>query len=142
MAELAAVAGVSRQSVYNEFGSREAVARALVSVEVDAFLQVVDSSLASTGDAVAAIGSAAGAVFDMAAGNPLLRCVLAGDDPSLVPLLSSDMVLTAARAHVRAGVPVADPLAVDAIVRLVISHVLNPGDSRPDIHELARRLLA
>lgn len=38
MVDVAAVAGVSRQTLYNEFGSKEGLARALVRREADAYL--------------------------------------------------------------------------------------------------------
>lgn len=134
-------AGVSRQSVYNEFGSREAVATALVDREVSRFLEVVDARLSQTDDPRAAVAGAADAVFQMADENPLLRAVLSGDDSTLMPLLSSDQVIAVAREHVQAGLPGADDLAVDVIVRFVLSHVVSPSGQRPDIRALATRLL-
>ena len=73
MAELAAAAGVSRQSVYNEFGTREGVAQALVDREVARFLAVVDAELAAAPSPRAAVIAAADAVFTTADENPLLR---------------------------------------------------------------------
>lgn len=141
MTELAAAAGVSRQSVYNDFGTREGVATALVRREVETFLAEVDAQLQQHTDPRTAMVAAASAVFDMAEENPLVRAVLAGDDSSLLPLLSSDAVIATAVAHVRAGLAGADEVAADAIVRLVISHVVAPGPARPDVAEVARRLL-
>lgn len=140
MADLAAEAGVSRQSVYNDFGSRDGVARALVQREVDRFLAVVDEQLAGTRPAVDAVVRASTAVFDLADRNPLLRAVLASDDSALLPLFTSEVVIAVASARVQAGLPDADAVAVDAIVRVVISHVMAPGPRRPDIGEVARRL--
>lgn len=141
MAELATAAGVSRQSVYNEFGSREAVAVALVNREVGHFLRVVDACLRQADDPTRAVVAAAEAVFEMADENPLLRAVLTGDDQSLVPLFSSDRVIAVASEHVRAGLPGTDDLTIDVIVRFVISHAVSPGSSRPDMTAVAERLL-
>ena len=141
MAELAAAAGVSRQSVYNEFGTREGVAQALVDREVARFLAVVDAELAAAPSPRGAVIAAAHAVFTTADENPLLRSLLTGDDPSLLPLLGSGGVIAVAQAHVRAGLPDLDDVALDTVVRLVISHVVAPGSQRPDLAEVARRLV-
>ncbi|MCS0634374.1 TetR/AcrR family transcriptional regulator [Streptomyces sp. LP05-1] len=47
MVEIAAAAGVSRQTLYNEFGSKEGLARALVVREADAWLHGVETVLRS-----------------------------------------------------------------------------------------------
>ncbi|MER5827018.1 helix-turn-helix domain-containing protein, partial [Streptomyces mirabilis] len=51
MVDVAAVAGVSRQTLYNEFGSKEGLARALVRREADGFLAGVERALATHADA-------------------------------------------------------------------------------------------
>ena len=45
MVDVAAAAGVSRQTLYNEFGSKDGLARALVRREADAYLAGVDRAL-------------------------------------------------------------------------------------------------
>ncbi|MFD5660477.1 TetR/AcrR family transcriptional regulator, partial [Streptomyces hirsutus] len=45
MVDVAAAAGVSRQTLYNEFGSKEGLARALVRREADGYLAGVDRAL-------------------------------------------------------------------------------------------------
>ncbi|MEU9096974.1 TetR/AcrR family transcriptional regulator [Streptomyces sp. NPDC048361] len=49
MVDVAAAAGVSRQTLYNEFGSKEGLARALVRWEADVYLRGVDRALAEPG---------------------------------------------------------------------------------------------
>ncbi len=51
MVDVAAAAGVSRQTLYNEFGSKEGLARALVSRETERYLQGVERVLRQTGPA-------------------------------------------------------------------------------------------
>ncbi|MBD0745146.1 TetR/AcrR family transcriptional regulator [Streptomyces sp. CBMA152] len=46
MVDVASAAGVSRQTLYNEFGSKEGLARALVRREADIYLRGVDRVLA------------------------------------------------------------------------------------------------
>lgn len=49
MIDVAAVAGVSRQTLYNEFGTKDGLARALVRREADAYLAGVDRALREAG---------------------------------------------------------------------------------------------
>ncbi|GAA0898676.1 TetR/AcrR family transcriptional regulator [Streptomyces asiaticus] len=81
MSEVAAAAGVSRQTLYNEFGSKEGLARALVRREADAYLRGVERALSGVSGA-AAPGErlAAAAVWTVrsATENPLVRAVLTG----------------------------------------------------------------
>ncbi|AZQ73434.1 TetR/AcrR family transcriptional regulator [Streptomyces luteoverticillatus] len=51
MVDVAAAAGVSRQTLYNEFGSKDGLARALVRREAETFLAGVEHSLATARDA-------------------------------------------------------------------------------------------
>ncbi|KNB51848.1 TetR/AcrR family transcriptional regulator [Streptomyces caatingaensis] len=83
MVDVAAAAGVSRQTLYNEFGSKDGLARALVRREADAFLAGVDRSLADVagrGDADAGDCCAAAVVWTLRAAraNPLVRAALTG----------------------------------------------------------------
>ncbi|MEU1367197.1 helix-turn-helix domain-containing protein [Streptomyces sp. NPDC005803] len=49
MVDVAAAAGVSRQTLYNEFGSKDGLARALVRRAADRYLAGVDRALGSAG---------------------------------------------------------------------------------------------
>lgn len=50
MVEVAAAAGVSRQTLYNEFGGKDGLARALVRRAADGYLAGVERALAGGGD--------------------------------------------------------------------------------------------
>ncbi|MDN3297960.1 helix-turn-helix domain-containing protein, partial [Streptomyces ficellus] len=78
MVEVAAAAGVSRQTLYNEFGSKEGLARALVRRETDACLYGVERVLAARPDAVDRLVSVAEWLAGEAAARPLLRALLTG----------------------------------------------------------------
>ncbi|WAP58195.1 TetR/AcrR family transcriptional regulator [Streptomyces sp. S465] len=81
MAEVAAAAGVSRQTLYNEFGSKEGLARALVRREADAYLRGVERALTGVPGAVAPrerLAAAAVWTVRSATENPLVRAVLTG----------------------------------------------------------------
>lgn len=160
MSGLAADVGVSRQTVYNEIGSKPALASAMVAHELSLFLAAVQESFDEhPQDAVEAIRSSARAVLELSTRNQLLRAIVAptnGADIELLPLLttsSQDLRGTAAAVLKErlAGYPV--PLdrrhfdiAVDGIVRLVLAHVMQPNDSpeatADDIAWIASRLLA
>lgn len=155
MAQLGHDAGVSRQSVYNEFGSKQQVAEALVAREAAQFFEVVDAEIAAGTDPADSIQRAAERVLELSAVNPLLRATLsaaAGSPSPLLPLLTSQSqpLIDAAVERVRTGLHAhyahlpPDPqlaLAVDAIVRVVLSHVVQPG-AGADMGFMARRLLA
>jgi AcrR family transcriptional regulator len=145
MGTVAAAAGVSRQTVYNEFGSKAGLAEALARREVDRFVGEVRAALAAHGDDVRAAAYAAIAhTLTAAADNPLIKAILTssrGGSDELLPYLTtrSELVLTEATGALlewaRSHLPTADPAALafaaDAIVRLVVSHIVLP-QSPPD----------
>ena len=70
MGRLADEVGVSRQTVYNEMGSKQALAEAMIHAEFTRFLAVVDHAFdASPDDLVQSIRAAARDVLDLAHGN-------------------------------------------------------------------------
>jgi AcrR family transcriptional regulator len=80
MADVAAAAGVSRQTLYKEFGSREEFAQALAQREADRFLNAVAEAVYGHLDDPAVALSAAFDVFLAAAAeNPLVRTIVYGD---------------------------------------------------------------
>jgi AcrR family transcriptional regulator len=91
MVDVAVTAGVSRQTLYNEFGSKEGIAQALARREADDFLAGVERALSATGGSGAdagAGGSGADAGDRFAAAtawmlrtarlNPLVHAALTG----------------------------------------------------------------
>jgi len=80
MADIARTAGVSRQTLYNEFGSREVFMQMLVMREVDHFLTAVEQAVNEHLDDPETALSAAFEVFLTAAGeNPVVRTIVSGD---------------------------------------------------------------
>ncbi|MDC7337001.1 helix-turn-helix domain containing protein [Streptomyces lydicus] len=94
MVDVAAAAGVSRQTLYNEFGSKEGLARALVRRETDNYLAGVARALARGGspvaggraDAAAKVVAAAAWTLRTARTNPLVRAALTGCWGDRLPL--------------------------------------------------------
>jgi AcrR family transcriptional regulator len=146
MAKLADRVGVSRQTVYNELGAKPQLAEAMVMRELESFLAHVDGAFRDQpDDLVAAIREAARRALVLAEDSPLLHAVLSssqGAESDLLPLLTthSAPVLAVAgrmiREHVTAypqdtaALP-GDRLEslIEMVVRLVISHVMQPTAS-------------
>jgi len=159
MGKLADRVGVSRQTVYNEVGSKPQLAEEMVLAELAKFLAVVDEAFdEQPDDLVEAIRSASRGVLELARRNALLQAVVSasyGAETELLPLLTTrnDALVLAATQAVRARVP-AYPIvlddrhldaAIDMVVRLVLSHVVHPvgepGATADDIAWIASRTL-
>ena len=129
MAGVAERVGVSRQTVYNEWGSRDRLAEAMVLRELGAFLDEVDAGFAAhPHDIREGTEAAIGRVLDLARTNPLLRAIVTathGAETELLPLLTTraDVVIAVARERVRDRLAV----TVDLLVRAVLSHVMQPS---------------
>ena len=159
MARLADEVGVSRQTVYNEIGSKPRLAEAMILRELDRFLGVVSLAFDDhPSDLVAAIRSASRQVLEHAHDNALLHAVVSathGADTELLPLLTThaDSLLVAAKTVVAGriapydiGLPEAKlDAAIDMVVRVVLSHVMQPTDTpahtADDIAWIAERVL-
>ncbi|WP_019633369.1 TetR family transcriptional regulator [Actinomadura atramentaria] len=142
MQDVAAAAGVSRQTVYNEFGDKWGLASAVVMRDNDRYLDGIDRILAEHGDLYAAVVAAVEFTLELSADDPIKKVVLTGaGGDELLPLLTTraEPVLFAARAriveHALARWPELDRPgfadAADAAVRLVMSHIVLPS-SPPD----------
>jgi len=141
MARLADAVGVSRQTIYNEVGDKAGLAEAMILSELARFLDVVNSAFdREPTNLVEAIRRAVRDVLDMSAGNELLKAVVSashGADTELLPLLTthSNALVDTAKAVVRERLT-AYPIqlegmqlegAIDIIVRVVLSHVMQPS---------------
>jgi len=155
--------GVSRQTVYNEVGTKAGLAEAMILHELDRFLGVVtlafDAHPAGEPDAlVEAIRAAAAGVLELAQGNPLLHAVVSathGADTELLPLLTThaESLLAAAKVVIAERIEPYDleldeehlEAAIDMVVRVVLSHVMQPSGpperTAADIAWIAARVL-
>jgi AcrR family transcriptional regulator len=162
MADVASAAGVSRQTLYNEFGSKDALAQALAMRETERFLDGIETAVAAADPDLPAAAVAAAVTFalDLAAGNPLVKAALTDDAGGLLPFLTTraEPLLTAARSHIAAYLVAHWPalprdevdVVAEAVVRLTVSYLVLPSDA-PDassqalgrrIAHLVERLLA
>ncbi|MFI8960931.1 TetR/AcrR family transcriptional regulator [Streptomyces sp. NPDC053493] len=78
MVDVAAAARVSRQTLYNEFGSKEGLARALVRREADLYLRGVEAALAEPGPPARRLVAVAEWTVAAAGARPVLRALLTG----------------------------------------------------------------
>jgi AcrR family transcriptional regulator len=139
MGDVASRAGVSRQTLYNEFGSKDGLARAVVLRQTGYYLQGVDEALgAASGASISqAIAAAAAYTLERAGDDPLLKAIFTGSrHDDLLPFLTtrSQPLLVASidalRAWVEHNHPELDPgdvaVATEAAVRLTMSHLTVP----------------
>ncbi len=159
MSRLAATVGVSRQTVYNEIGSKPALAESMVLEELGRFLSIVEHAFdRHPTDLSGSIHDAALGVLELAEDNTLLHAIVSathGAGTELLPLLTTHAgsLLGTAKAMVADRLrPIELPFTpdqvaalIDTVVRLVLSHVMQPTDSpartADDIAWVAGRVL-
>jgi len=147
MVDVARAAGVSRQTLYYEFGSRDALGQAVALREgerhADAALH--RSRLAAVGGASpgAAVAAAVALTLSAAGADPLLKAVLTDDAGGLLPYLTtrSEALLSAVGDRLSALLgeqwPQLDPvrvrLVVDLVDRLTLSHLVSPAGAAEQV---------
>ncbi|GAA1070384.1 TetR/AcrR family transcriptional regulator [Nocardiopsis composta] len=137
MADIARSAAVSRQTLYNEFGTKEGLLQAVVLREADRFLDGVEHILGEHGGAPAdAVAAAARWTLAATAEDPLLRAVIAGDD-ELLPVLTTraeplhvalEQRINAYLSRRHPGLGRRGEAMTEVAVRLSLSYVLLPTD--------------
>jgi len=153
MSDIAAAAGVSRQTLYNEFGNRNEFGLALVINEGERFLSEVEAAvLAHTDDPRAAIGAALETFLRTAGEDPLMRILLSDDGTGgLLPFVTTQGVPVVEWATARLGAVVEQGwpqapkedarLLSEALVRLAISYITTPSESPHDTAATVATLL-
>lgn len=139
MAEVARAAGVSRQTLYKTFGSRQEFAQAYVLREVDRFLEAVEAAVkANLEDPPAALAAAFGVFLAAAAEDPLVRAIVSGDgEAELLPLVTTQGQPVLEHATDRLGAFLLEgwpaieraqaDLLAECVVRLAISYAALPS---------------
>ncbi|MET9729938.1 TetR/AcrR family transcriptional regulator [Streptomyces sp. NPDC006458] len=143
MVDVAASAGVSRQTLYNEFGSKDGLARALVRREADGYLAGVERALAAFPDAGEKLTAAAEWTTATARDNVLVRALLTGcwNERLPAPVLTAVQSSSAAPAQRRADGPLPSPGDFVTLVRdraLAALAGPGPGSTRQEAADLAR----
>ncbi|MBW0088121.1 TetR family transcriptional regulator [Pseudonocardia sp. KRD-184] len=137
MGDVAAAVGISRQTLYAEFGSKPALIRAVVLRRTDRLLGALSAVLADAGgDEQEAVRTCCRFVLNAAREDPMVTCLLTGAESGLLDLVTTDSAPIIDRAtaaltgHVLRRRPSADPrrvaVAADALARLLVSHVVLP----------------
>lgn len=164
MTDVAAAAGVSRQTLYNEFGSKDGLARALVRRAADAYLAGVERALGSAGGTGDRLAATAAWTVRATQTSALVRGLLTGcweerlprpgrgpGPPTPGELLGR--VRDRAVAALDGGRPPHDPAALtltcELALRLALSYALVPpapegaegaGDGTEVVREVVGRL--
>ncbi|PXX05692.1 TetR family transcriptional regulator [Mycolicibacterium moriokaense] len=151
LSDVAKAAGISRQTIYNEFGSRQGLAQGYALRLADRLVdQIEDAIGGNTGDIYAAFLQGFRDFFAESAADPLVISLLTGTTkPDLLQLITTDSApiitrcserLTETFMHswVRTSQEDAGVLA-RAIVRLAMSYVSMPPEANHDVaRDLAR----
>ena len=141
MSDVARAAGVSRQTLYKEFGSRDEFAQAFVIHEGERFLDAVDAAVREhLDDPRAAVGAALETFLRSAGEDPLVRILLSDDGTGgMLPLVTTQGMPVVQWATARLAVTIQDgwpqapaektALLAESLVRLAISYITAPGDT-------------
>jgi AcrR family transcriptional regulator len=140
MADIATTAGVSRQTLYNEFGNKSEFAVNLTIHEGERFLGAVEDAVrAHTDDPRAAVRAALELFLRTAGEDQLIRTLLSDDGQGgMLPFVTTQgmpvVIWATARlsAVIEEGWPQAPKgdvkLLAEALVRLAISYITNPSE--------------
>ncbi|UOB10360.1 TetR/AcrR family transcriptional regulator [Streptomyces sp. HP-A2021] len=141
MVDVAAAAGVSRQTLYNEFGSKDGLARALVRREADGYLAGVDRALTAHSDPRERLTATAEWTTSAARENALVRAMLTGcwSERLPSPALSAVPSTSAVPAQRRADGPLPSPGDFVTLVRdRAVTVLAGPGIPKSATADLAR----
>ena len=151
LSDVAKAAGISRQTIYNEFGSRQGLAQGYALRLADGLVNQIDDAINdNVGDIYAVFLQGFRDFFTESAADPLVISLLTGSSkPDLLQIITTDSapIITRCSARlteslmaswVRASEEDAGVLA-RAIVRLAMSYVSMPPEADHDVaRDLAR----
>src|SRR5258705_2533146 len=151
LSDVAKAAGISRQTIYNEFGSRQGLAQGYALRLADRLVDQIEGAIVgNVGDVYAAFLQGFRDFFAESAADPLVISLLTGGTkPDLLQLITTDSgpIITRAsqrltetfmNSWVRASGEEEGVLA-KAICRLAISYVSMPPEANHDVaRDLAR----
>lgn len=151
LSDVARTAGISRQTIYNEFGSRQGLAQGYALRLADRLVDAIGAAISSNvGDVLAAFTEGFRVFFTESAADPLVISLLTGvAKPDLLQMITTDSAPIINRASakltdafmnswVSASEEDAGVLA-RAIVRLAMSYVSMPPEADHDVAlDLAR----
>jgi AcrR family transcriptional regulator len=136
MSDVAAAAGVSRQTLYNEFGSRQALVEAYVAREIENLIaEVTKEVLANADDAHRALRIAFTLFLRLASDEPVVQLITSNADGGELHQLLTGLGRAVASERIAHLIPQVWPqvgtddarLLAESLVRLAISHALLPS---------------
>ncbi|MGI8679334.1 MAG: TetR family transcriptional regulator [Jatrophihabitans sp.] len=151
MADVAKAAGVSRQTLYNEFGSRSALVESYVTLEIETLVASVgDAVRAHPGDAHRALRTAFELFLKLASDEPVVQIIVADAEAGELTRLLTGLGQALASDRVAHLIPEVWPqvtpadaqLLAGSLVRLAISHALVPTEDPGVVASGVSRMLA
>lgn len=146
MGDVARIAGLSRQTLYRYFPSKDVLISAVVANETTALIEKVVAAAVAEEDPRRSLEAALMTALTILRDHPLLDRLVRTEPESLLPLLVSEgapameqvravvEVLVAERApSTVAGDPVALRRFADVVTRLLISYAVSAPDDPPDV---------
>lgn len=136
MSDVAAAAGVSRQTLYNEFGSRQALVEAYIAREIENLIaEVTKEVLANAEDAHRALRIAFALFLKLASDEPVVQLITSDAAGGELHQLLTGIGRALASERIAALIPQVWPqvgaddarLLAESLVRLAISHALLPS---------------
>jgi AcrR family transcriptional regulator len=151
LSDVARAAGISRQTIYNEFGSRQGLAQGYALRLADRLVDAIHAALdANVGNFFEAFLAGFRSFFAQSASDPLVISLLSGvAKPDLLQLITTDSapIITRASARLSSALTTTWVATSDedagvlarAIVRLALSYVSMPPEADHDVaRDLAR----
>ena len=154
LSDVARLAGISRQTIYNEFGSRQGLAQGYALRLADRLVDAVQAAIdANVGNIYEAFLQGFRSFFAESAADPLVISLLTGvAKPDLLQIITTDSgpIITRASARLTSALSQSWVAASDedagvlarAIVRLCLSYVSMPPEADHDVAADLARLMA
>jgi AcrR family transcriptional regulator len=154
LSDVAHATGISRQTIYNEFGSRQGLAQGYALRLADRLVDTIKATIeANVGDIHAALLQGFRQFFADSAADPLVISLLTGvAKPDLLQLITTDSAPIITRASARlvtafsqtwVAISEEDAGVISrALVRLCLSYVSMPPESDYDVAADLARLMA
>ncbi|MCH9667379.1 MAG: TetR family transcriptional regulator [Actinomycetia bacterium] len=154
LSDVARAAGISRQTIYNEFGSRQGLAQGYALRLADRLVdQINDAIKDNVGDVYAAFLQGFRDFFAESAADPLVISLLSGSSkPDLLQIITTDSAPIISRCSARLTESFMDSwvatsqedagVLARAIVRLAMSYVSMPPEADHDVARDLARLMS
>jgi len=153
LSDVAGAAGISRQTIYNEFGSRQGLAQGYALRLADRLVDTVHAALdANIGNIYEAFLQGFRSFFSESASDPLVISLLTGvAKPDLLQIITTESapIITRASERLTSALTQSWVAASDedagvlarAIVRVLLSYVSMPPEADHDVAEDLARLM-